>query len=351
MSYSNREVWVQRMFEQYGYTPDPGVIAALTIGIPTDDQAGVAEFEVGAFMNAVNQLNKAAASDPLTKILAQENSAIASDQSLTDKYGSELESVYQQAPKLFGSLTPDQIDEYLQPAKTAFDYSEGAVQTAAAARGNTGSSLEADALAQTKQQFDQGVLATGLQVGQQQQQNQASVIQQLYNQKLQQQNLLYGLQQQTGGQLSTQNYNNAQFLAQLPLLLNSYATQQAQLSNNISNSSPNWENTLGTGLGAVAGAYFGGPIGASIGASLGGSTANDITGNSSPSQTSASIGSNLPLLYGAASNRNNFPGGTGLNWANQPGSTVSGFNSTAQGNYVYGPQGMNMLQGSEYYGQ
>lgn len=293
-------------FSQYGYTPDPGVIAALTTSIGADDQEGVIAGEVGEFMNAVNQINKAAANDPLQATLAQENAAITSDGSAADTYATELQSVYSSAPKLFGSLTPDQIDSYLAPAQSAFNSAEQSVQGAAAKAGNTGSSLEASAMAQTDQQFKQGVTQTGLNVGMTEQTNQANVIQQLYNQKLQQQNLLYGLQQQTSGAISAQNYQNAQFMAQLPMLLNSYATQQMQLRQQQDNAGGGWESAVGTGLGGIAGGvagfYAGGPMGAvagaSAGASLGGSVANDITGRNQPTQTSASL-MQLPLLYGA----------------------------------------------------
>jgi hypothetical protein len=334
---------ITEYFKHYGYTPDPGVIEALVTSIGADNQEGIVSGEVGAFMNAVNQLNRAASSDPLVKILAQENQAIGTTGSDADVYAKELQDVYKTSPKLFGSLTPDQIDEYLAPLKSQFDYAEGKVQTDAAARGNTGSSLEANAMAQTGQQFKENVTKQGLDVGMQEQQNLAAVIQNLYNQKLQQQNLLYGLQQQTGGALSAQNYQNAQFLAQLPLLLNSYATQQMQLRNQQDANSGGWENIVGSLLGGGIGAMAGGPLGAMAGMQFGGAAANDITGRSMPTQTSAAM-NNIPLLYGMSKGfGNGAPGG--LNWANQPGTSVSGFNSTANGNAVWGPQGMTMLMG------
>lgn len=319
---------ITEYFKHYGYTPDPGVIAALVTSIGADNQEGVVAGEVGAFMNAVNQLNKAAANDPLQGILAQENAAIGSTGSQADMYAQEVQDVYKQAPKLFGSLTPDQIDQYLAPARSAFDYAEGKVQTDAAARGNTGSSLEANAMAGTDKQFKEGVLQQGLNVGMQEQQNLAQVIQNLYNQKLQQQSLLYGLQQQTGGAISAQNYQNAQFMAQLPLLLNSYASQQMQLRNQQNTSGGGWENMLGTALGGVAGGvggfFLGGPMGAvagaSAGAGLGGSIANDITGRQQPTQTSASL-MQLPMLMGSmrGSGTSATQAPVGLNWASQPG--------------------------------
>lgn len=323
MSFGNREVWVQRMFDSYGFTPDPGVVAALTSMVETDDQAGVASGTVGAYINAFNELQKAAANDPLQKLLVDEQAATSAAGASADQYATQLQDVYKQAPKLFGSMTPDQVDQYLAPLKSQFDYASGKVSGDAAARGNTGSSLEAVASAQTGEQFKQGVMSQGLQVGMTEQQNLAQMIQNLYNQKIAQQNLLYGLQQGTTGQLSQNKLQEAEFMAQLPILLGGQATQAAAMNQS---KSGGWENIAGTVLGGavggIGGFFAGGPMGAAMGASagagLGGSIANDITGGT-PTQTSAAL-TNLPLLYGMMNgNRtssSSVPGG--LNWASQP---------------------------------
>jgi len=326
MSFENREAWVARMFEQYGFKPDPGVIAALTSQVPTDDQRGVASATVGQYINAFNQLQKAAANDPLIKMLIDEQSATTAAGSAAEGYATQVQDVYKQAPKLFGAMTPEQIDQYLSPLKNQFDYSEGKVQTDAAARGNTGSSLEATALAGTNQQFKQNVLSQGLQ----EQQNLANVIQNLYNQRLAQQNLLYGLQQNTAGQLSQNKLQEAEFMAQLPILLGGQATQAGAMNQN-RDSTP-W-GAIGTLAGMAGGAalapFTGGlsiPMGMMLGGSLGGAAGSIgqgfAGGNSTMANGGAGMMMNLPLLYGMMGGNRTSSSGVpaGLNWASQPGS-------------------------------
>lgn len=347
MSFENREAWVYRMFQSYGFTPPPGVVAALTSTIPTEDQAGIASQEVGAYINAFNELQKAAANDPLQKLLVDEQTATTSSGAAATDYAAQLQDTYKQAPKLFGALTPDQIDQYLAPTKTAFDYGLGKISGEAAQRGVAGSSIEANSMAQAQGQFQQNVLNQGLNIGMTQQQNIAQVIQNLYNQKIAQQNMLYGLQQGTAGQISQQGYANAEFLAQLPILLQGNAVQAAAM-NQKSGGSPFdiAMGTIGGGIqGAAAGFMAGGPVGAVAGGAVGGASGGYNASRGSMSMGSGQFQSSLPLLYGARNmtSASGVPGG--MNWASQPGAMSSGFNSTAGGNEVWGPGGMAMLQG------
>lgn len=320
MSRDNRKIWVQRMFDSYGITPPPGVIDALTLNIPTDDQQGMASYEVGSFVNAVNELNKAAAADPMSKILVDEQNALTSATGEADKYAGMVQDVYTNAPKLFGSMTPDQIDMYLAPMKRQFDYSFGAVQGAAAKRGNTGSSLEAQAMADSSKSFNEDVLSAGLNVGMTQQQNQAGQLENLFNQYMAMKNNMGGLIQGTGGMMSDQLYRNAQFMAQLPMLLNANATQQAQLLAAQSGSKTPWGaiGTLGgMALGAGLAPFTGGmslplmmSLGGMVGGAAGGIGQSFAGGNPQAANASAANLSMLPLLYGAYSGTGTGTGST-----------------------------------------
>ncbi len=323
--------------KRFGITLPPGIAAALTTVVGSDGQETITEGEVGLYANALNELNIAAANDPLTKVLATEQALYTSSGEKAAGYAKQLASIYTSAPQLFGNLTPDQITDYLKPLQSQFDTTRQLVEGQAAARGNTGSSLEATALAQTDKQFKEGVVSQGLMIGQQQQQNQAQVLQQLYSQYLGQQSQALAAQQQTGGQISAQNYDNAQFKAQLPLLLNSWATQQNQLRNSYAKSVSPW-GAIASGAGAVIGGVYGGPMGAAAGAQIGGGIASSATGEPQGAQTGATL-SNSALLLGSVNNNtsnsswsNTWPwqrpsnttassssGHNGLNFSNQPG--------------------------------
>ena len=348
MSVENNRNWIVQMFSNYGFTPPPGLIDALTSTGDPESQSGLAGFEVGAYINAFNEMQKFAANDPLTKLLVDEQNATAAAGTAADTYATELQGVYTQAPKLFGSLTPDQIDQYLAPTKTAFDYGMGTVTGEAAKRGVAGSSLEATAMAQADQQFKQSVLSQGLSVGMTEQQNMAGVLEGLYNSKINQQNLLYGLQQGTTGQMSAQALQNAEFMAQLPIYLQASANQQAA-ANPADNSSP-WGDIASIGgeiAGGIGGFMLGGPMGAFAGANLGGQLGGGIASAAgAPPTPGGATGANalgmLPLLYGMMGRGGGgtsgpaFPQGFmptgGLNWQSQPGYNTFGAGNSFMNN-------------------
>jgi hypothetical protein len=174
---------IEAIFQSFGYTPSQAEINALSPafeGRTNVLQTGTSA--VAEYVQAHQEL--AGAQSQIQGNLLSEQEAAKNSQTLADVYASGGQAAYDaaaqvftQAPKLFGSLTADQITQYLQPAQDAFNKAQGTTTGAMSARGLGGSSIESQALSQNLSQFMTQTLMTGLGIGQQQQANQAGVLQ------------------------------------------------------------------------------------------------------------------------------------------------------------------------------
>jgi hypothetical protein len=174
---------IEDVFKSFGYTPSQAEIDALApafegrTNVYQTGASAVAEYvqahqALGAAQsliqgNLLDEQTAAKNADTLGGVLEQGGQAAY--QAAAD--------VYTKAPQLFGALTADQITAYLKPAQDAFNKAQGATEGAQAARGLSGSSVEAQALDQNLVQFMSQTLSTGLGIGMTQQQNQASALQ------------------------------------------------------------------------------------------------------------------------------------------------------------------------------
>jgi hypothetical protein len=193
-------------FLDMGYQPTEEEVQAL---VPA--AKGVGGFEAGAsavanYVQAMRQLGPAQDFIKGNLLSEQEASKMYDDLSKVQLQGGDeayqkAADLYSQAPKLFGSMTADQIQAYIAPVTQATKETLGQIEGGAARRGLAGSSLEAQALAEQQRLYQQNVLSQGLGVGLDQQQRQAAILQALGGAK-------YGLSG-TFGQLGTQNRNLA----------------------------------------------------------------------------------------------------------------------------------------------
>jgi hypothetical protein len=177
--------------------------------------------------------------------------------------------IFTESPQLFGSLTPDQISQYLAPTQTAFNQAQAQTQTGEAAKGLGGSSIEGQAIGQQLSLFRQNVLSQGLQVGLTQQQQEAAALEASGSQQYAAGQQQYGLGAQYAGLASgsaTQNTAIADQIASLPSQIQNQAYGQAAAAKAL-NPPPisGLSSELGTGLGVVGGVVggiYGGPAGA-----------------------------------------------------------------------------------------
>lgn len=230
---------IKDVFSSYGYDASQAEIDALAPafeGRINVEQTG--RDAVASYVQAHQELK--GAQSAIQGNLLTEQQAQSAYQSLSNTLSTSGQAAYEQAanlftqaPKLFGSMTPDQIDQYLAPTKTAFGYGLGQVEGSAAQRGLAGSSLEAQAMAQAQTQFQQNVLNQGLSVGMTQQQQQAQGLQALGSGRMG----LAGNYANTGlgyqnlaNSSAGQNANMAQGLAGLPgQAVNQAIAQQAAI--------------------------------------------------------------------------------------------------------------------------
>ena len=369
-AYDYRRGLVQQAFADFGYNASPQEVDSLVTSIGSDNQAGVIFGEVGDYVQAHQQIK--AAQGQVSDVISTAGQMAGDAQARAGQFltqagttagqGSsayaQAANIYEQAPQLFGSMTPDQIAAYLAPLQTTFNYGLGQVQGAAAQRGLAGSSLEAQAMAQAQQQFQQNVLQQGLNVGMTQQQNRAQVLQALANQLFGQAGTQYNLASNQYSLLpsflSTQlqganiNAGLSEDLAQLAPQLNALANSNSALYNQ-TNQSSGFGSLLGGGLGSGLGALlgsFGGPggamLGASLGGSLGGGIGSAITGN--PAGANFGNAMQSPLFLGSllANQRN---GGTsGMNMTPMPANYTTGLSVPQYP--IVPPNAMNAVGGT-----
>ena len=174
---------IEDVFKSFGYTPTQAEISALAPAFEGRTNVGqTGTSAVAEYVQAHQALGDAQSA--IKGNLLDEQTAAKNAQTLgqvLETQGQEAydaaANVYAQSPKLFGSLTADQIGDFLAPAKAAFEQAQGKTSGDIASRGLGASSIEGGALGQNLTQFMQSVLSQGLSVGMTQQQNQAGVLQ------------------------------------------------------------------------------------------------------------------------------------------------------------------------------
>lgn len=211
---------VKDWFKNFGVDATPEEVAMFT-GV---DYIGGGS-AIGNYVATKKAQAERQANDPLKAVLAAQKSfgeaqaALASgDRDTAAKLYDQLFSTLQTAPKLFGNMTPEQVNTYLAPIKAS-------VEGDSARRGLTGSSTEMNALTGN-------TLKAGLDVGLTLQDKQAAAIQSEINRRTQlvgtatgaQANAL-GLQGQAAGVLSQEGQQDQELLSSLPLYLRSYVAQ------------------------------------------------------------------------------------------------------------------------------
>ena len=212
-------------FTSFGYYPTQAEIAAfgqsddaLAGGATSGEASALTNSFIGQYVQTMNAEKQRQATDPLNAY-QQQAQKIADQQQLqsTNLY-SQAQQVFQNAPQLFGSLTPDQITQYLAPLQTAFTQAQSQTQAQEAARGLTGSNIEANALQTGNTNFQNQVLQTGLQVGQTAQTNVGNSLQTQAGGLQTASNNNRALQGQAAGQISSQNLSQQNYLNSLPFL-------------------------------------------------------------------------------------------------------------------------------------
>ncbi len=247
---------IQDVFEQFGYYPTQAEVNAMSSSFEGTYNGGqIGTSAVAQYVNFKQQEATREANDPLGALQTKmDDSVNQMKQQVQGLYG-QLQDTLSAAPQLFGSLTPDQIQQYLAPLKTSFDQQMAQVQGIAASRGLGASSTEANALAQTNEQFQQQVFSTGLQVGQTAQTNKANAIQAQINN-------LFGLTGQEEGisanaaqTRSQQNLGQSNLMASLPYFLDQSAAQQQQIAQQQAQAGGFWNtfNKVTSGINTATG--------------------------------------------------------------------------------------------------
>lgn len=191
---------VKDAFQRYGYTPTQAEIDSLAVGYDPHLGAGLAQSFVANYVNAVKNQQNLMANDPTRQVLANERGFFNDTQAKAagyagkaEGYAQNLQDLSKQAPQLFGSLTPDQVDAYLAPLKTKFAQSDAALEGNIARRGIAGSSTEASVLGDLNNQFKENILSTGLNIGLTEQQQRENILSNLYGETLGASTNLYSL--------------------------------------------------------------------------------------------------------------------------------------------------------------
>lgn len=279
-------------FLDFGYYPTESEVAELT---PTS--AGEGGYErgrsaVATYVNMKKAELERQANDPIKELQKkQEEKALLLEAQVNGLYG-QLQDSIKEAPQLFGSLTPDQIQTYLGPLQASFKKQQSELQGIMAQRGLAASSTEAGALAETGQRFQENVFAAGLDVGLRQKVEKSQAIQRRIDS-------LFGLQGQAEGlaagaaaQRSQQDLGQSNLIASLPFFLNQAAAQERALLEAKGKGGSPMDIAMGTISGAIPGILLGGQVGGLPGAISGG-----VIGGSSGGYNASRSGSSSAEAY------------------------------------------------------
>lgn len=263
--------------------------------------AALAQYAQSKQAEAKFQLN-----NPLVTFKKDQEARAKQYDTLSNELYSKQEEVLRSAPKLFGELTPDQIQQYIAPITQASKEAGALLEGGAARRGLTGSSIELNALGDADRQYKENVLSTGLNVGLTQQNNLSNALATRAGNALSTSNTAYGNVGNAAKNLADYQYESNRYINELPNLLRAQtdAMYQAELARN-KKSGGGLGGLIGTALGGAAGAFFGGPQGAMIGSQLGGSLLGMADGGQTNQQRTLGLQNAIALgsqAYGTFGN-------------------------------------------------
>lgn len=210
-------------FISFGYYPTEAEVSSLVQSSSGSGGTETGQAAVATYVNYQKAEIQRQQNDPLKAYQTKAYQLSQDQANRSQNLYKQAQDLLSQAPKLFGSFTPEQIQQYLAPLQTAFEKAQATTQTANARSGIAGSSIEANALQAGNTQFQENVLSQGLSVGMQQQQNQANAL------LGEAQTLFGGSQQNFGaagpaaGQMSSQNLGQTNLINSLPNFLNQQA--------------------------------------------------------------------------------------------------------------------------------
>lgn len=215
---------VQKFLGDFGVTATPDIMASFS-GLDDIDALQL----LGDYATSVKAETARQASDPLNSYIKMAGDYTTQMMGQAQTMYGQMQDLLSSAPKLFGNLTPDQVNEYLSPLQDAFTQAQAQTSGDFARRGLTGSSTEASALSQGTTTFEENVLSQGLSVGQQAQTAQASAMAARIQQLMTGAGQTFGLEGQATGQKSAQDLSQSNLLASLPYFLQQ--SDQATMAN------------------------------------------------------------------------------------------------------------------------
>lgn len=280
-------------FGAFGYTPSETEIEQLIPIVNT--RSGGAErgrAAVANYVQTVRNQQERKKNDPLNQVIADERGFFTDSERQAQEYQDKsqaeqkrLESTIREAPQLFGSLTPEQIDQYLKPTSRAAEESSARLEGAAARRGIAGSSTELQTLADNERKYREDVLSQALQLGIQLKEAQVNTIQSNVNNLKgvgdQFRGFLPGSLQRQGAIADTQSkmaFDEVNYLNELPIYLRGISAQENAIAEAIQAREDAAKDakkkglfsSIGSVVGAGGGFLAGGPVGAVIGSQIGG---------------------------------------------------------------------------------
>ncbi len=222
---------IMDVFKSFGYTPTQAEITAMAPSFEGRfDIMEIGTSAVAQYVNAKQAEAEREKNDPLVALQTRMDDSVALMKNQVQGLYSQLQDTLSAAPQLFGSLTPDQIQQYLAPLKTSFDKQMANVQGIMGSRGLGASSTENQALADTNKQFQEQVFSTGLGVGLDAQKNKATAIQAQINNLFGLTGQEEGISAGAAGQRSQQNLGQSNLIASLPFFLDQAASQRSQMA-------------------------------------------------------------------------------------------------------------------------
>jgi hypothetical protein len=295
---------IRGVFKSFGYTPTDAEVQAFNEAFGEGRSGFAAGTSVVAqYVNFKNQEAQRMASDPLTGLQTRMNNIIDQNTKSVTGLSQQLQDTLSAAPQLFGSMTPDQIGEYLKPLQTSFNTQMSQVQSTLASRGLGASSTEANALAQTNQQFQEQVLNTGLNIGMTSQKNKADALQQQINNLFGQTSQAMGITGGAAEKQSSQNLGQSNLIASLPSFLTAQSDQQ-QAFNKSMEPQGGFQNTFNQVTGDInQGVGAAGKLYAAY-ATAGGSTMFNSYNQGSPNSPTGASTSGVPSNSYKAPNLN-----------------------------------------------
>jgi hypothetical protein len=214
---------IRKVMESFGFHPTDAEVAQFE-GI--DVVGGGAA--IANYVNTRTQQLQAEANNPLKTYMEQETARRADFEKQSTQLYDQLQQTISAAPKLFGSLTPEQIQAYIAPITQAAKEGSAGLEGDMARRGIAGSSIEANALADAQRKYQENILSQGLTIGMNEQNTAANAIQNRLSQLFGAAGNTTSLLGSAATNLTSQQFGDTQSITQLPLFLQ--AANQAMIA-------------------------------------------------------------------------------------------------------------------------